>query len=145
MNQKRCFKCLEIKDITEFYKHPKMVDGHLNKCKACAKHDVGVRYYTQFEKIRAYEKKRSKTLERKAKAAKYLRDHRQRNPGKDRARQLVSRHVRAGKLQKQPCAICGCEEVEAHHKDYSQPLNVTWICFRHHRAIEHQQINAFTS
>ena len=122
-----------------------MADGHLNKCKTCTKHDVGVRYYTQFEKIRTYEQKRFQTPERKEKTAQYLRNYRARYPGKNRARQIVSRYVQSGKLQKLPCKICGNEEVEAHHSDYSKPLEVTWLCFRHHRAIEHHQVNAFTS
>lgn len=32
---KVCFKCGKIKSIDEFYKHPKMKDGHFNKCKSC--------------------------------------------------------------------------------------------------------------
>lgn len=40
MNTKQCFKCNTIKSLNEFYKHKKMPDGHLNKCKICTKEDV---------------------------------------------------------------------------------------------------------
>jgi hypothetical protein len=41
---KICFKCNENKPLHEYYKHPKMADGHLGKCKGCTKKDVKERF-----------------------------------------------------------------------------------------------------
>ncbi len=40
---KTCFKCNIENNLLDFYKHPRMLDGYLNKCKACTKKDVSVR------------------------------------------------------------------------------------------------------
>lgn len=38
--EKRCFKCGEVKPLTDFYTHKRVADGHLNKCKTCTIMDV---------------------------------------------------------------------------------------------------------
>lgn len=43
--------------------------------------------------------------------------------------------VKTGKILKYPCEICGELKVEGHHKDYSKPLDVNWLCQLHHREV----------
>ena len=51
-----------------------------------------------------------------------------------RAHDIVEREVLAGRLSRRPCGVCGIERVDAHHDDYNQPLNVLWLCRKHHIA-----------
>lgn len=38
-----------------------------------------------------------------------------------------------GILIEQPCEICGTKEnIIKHHEDYNKPLEVRWLCKRHH-------------
>lgn len=45
---------------------------------------------------------------------------------------IVSKAIRTGALTRKPCEICGAVRVEAHHRDYRKPLEVNWLCRKHH-------------
>jgi len=118
-----------------FYKHPRMADGHLNKCKTCTKLDVA----KVAPEVRAeYERRRAVKPERKAKRLIYVRRMRERSPGKYKARNAVANALRDGRLTKTPCVNCGSSDrVQAHHYDYRKHLDVKWLCFKCHRKDEH--------
>jgi hypothetical protein len=65
---------------------------------------------------------------------KYLATYRARFPEKRRAQGAVANAIRAGKLVRRPCAVCAADPSEAHHDDYSKPLDVRWLCRRCHKA-----------
>lgn len=129
---KTCFKCGCSKPLTAFYRHPYMADGHLGKCKDCTKRDVAKNYRRRIEHYVAYERERNSRPERRAAASLY--DSR-RVEEKRRANRMVSNAIRDGRLTMQPCEACGVLPAEAHHDDYSRPLDVRWLCRQHH--LEH--------
>lgn len=128
---KKCFKCGAEKALHDFYKHKRMADGHLNKCKECAKADVK-KHRRENDSVRAYDKERYQRPERKKKAAETVRAWRSKNPDGYRAHSAVSNAIRNGSLDRKPCEICGCKKSHAHHEDYSKPLDVRWLCALHH-------------
>lgn len=44
----------------------------------------------------------------------------------------VQEAVSRGELCKHTCSSCGSEKAEAHHDDYSKPLEVKWLCHKCH-------------
>jgi len=149
--KKRCFKCGQEKLREEFYRHAQMGDGLLGKCKECTKKDVRYNYnkdlnlsrqrnrdrwYANVEENRRRERMyRTKNKEqRMVKKVEYTREYRKIHPEMYRAHKLVQSAVASGKLLAGPCAVCRTRgRIEAHHSDYSQPLNVVWLCSVHHK------------
>jgi hypothetical protein len=138
---KTCIKCGELKEIIEFYRHTGMTDGHLNKCKRCCRIDSISNRRSKIEYYKAYDRNRGDLPHRKKardeynKTDAYKKSHAtsnakwsRKNKYKKKSHCRVKRAVYAGKIQKQPCLICGSENVQAHHEDYSKPLDVIWLC-----------------
>lgn len=136
---KTCIRCGSSKKLDDFYAHPMMGDGRLNKCKDCCRSDASSNYERNREKYKLYERSRNQTEERRAKKREYQKTSKKRNPHKVRARSLVQSAIKCGRLSREPCQVCGAP-AEAHHDDYSKPLDVKWFCFVHHREIAHGQV-----
>lgn len=70
-----------------------------------------------------------------------LRKHRINNPQKANARRKVFIALRNGSLKKKGCVVCGIlERVHAHHDDYSKPLDIVWLCLKHHQELHRSSI-----
>ena len=58
---------------------------------------------------------------------------------KKHARSLAQAAIRHGKLERKFCERCAAVKAEAHHDDYSKPLEVRFLCSLCHR-LEHEAI-----
>lgn len=65
-----------------------------------------------------------------------------RNKHKLRAHKAVWKALKSGALNRLPCARCGCNNAHAHHEDYSKPLEVMWLCRKHHME-RHRELDSF--
>lgn len=134
MVSKPCIKCGAIKPLCEFYPHKQMKDGHLNMCKDCSKLEAKRHRAANADLYRAYERTRSVLPHRRALADRIQAAWRGKHPERRAANLAVQYALRAGRLTPLPCWVCG-EKAEAHHPDYSMPLDVVWLCPRHHKQL----------
>jgi hypothetical protein len=138
---KECFKCHSVLPLSSFYAHPAMSDGHVGKCKECNKRDVRERYALTRISRSEYERRRRKDPSRRDSVNAYLKRYASMYPERRRAHQSVARAIRTGRLVRSPCEACGTTiRIQAHHDDYAKPLDVRWLCFKHHREIGHGQV-----
>ena len=55
------------------------------------------------------------------------------NRYKRKAHKIVEYALMRGDLIREPCERCGTtDNVQAHHDDYSRPLDIMWLCPSHH-------------
>jgi hypothetical protein len=134
-----CNVCEKEKDASEFYK------GNKTRCKECVKESANKYRQENLERVRAYDRLRGSMPHRVAARREYQeteayaeshmranRKYLEAHPERNKARTAVGNAVRDGKLARLPCLICG-SAAEAHHPDYSRPLDVVWLCPRHHK------------
>lgn len=140
---KTCKKCLQSLPLDDFYTHPRMADGHLGFCKTCVKNRVREHRNSNIEKIRAYDRIRGRYEHRleavRVQGRRYRKERRgygknwaRKNRHKINAELKLNRAVRSGKITKSPCTVCGDPKSEGHHPNYEKPLEVIWLCRKHH-------------
>lgn len=131
MQTKTCFKCGRELPLSEFYKHPQMGDGHLNKCKECTKRDVHMNYDMHSQNPEWLEKERAR--------------------GRDKFKRLykgkVINHIRQicpsaaninAMLRRRGFDMTG---KEAHHWNYNFPYSVFILTKSVHKKI-HQHLSS---
>jgi len=134
---KTCTNCNRTLDFANFWKSKLGKFGLSSQCRHCHKAKHAEWRKQNLEKRADYLK-----AWRQANPEHYIKLIRQsesRHPVKLKARAQVKRAKKKGILIPSPCEECGNTKVEAHHDDYSKPLEVRWLCKRCHGAI-HSQI-----
>jgi len=86
--KKVCFKCLDEKLLTDFYKHKQMGDGHLNKCKTCTKKDTKERTEIIVSTPEGLEKERERHREKYYRLG-YKEKHK---PSPEKKKEIMDKH-----------------------------------------------------
>ena len=116
---KRCTKCRKRKTLASFYVDKTRKDGKNPWCKPC--------HYKKSVEWREGNRKRYNELSK---------NNDRLYKDKIHARSVTNHALRIGKIKKKPCAICDRKSlVHAHHYDYKKPLEVIWLCTKHHAAL----------
>jgi hypothetical protein len=148
MSTKQCTRCHAQRPVEDFY-------ARQAQCKPCIRAGVNARRLTLEATDPAWAEREA--ARHRAKSERYRKAGRvTTSPAKMRALRknwetlhpnqkiantAVSNALRHGKLKREPCEICCDTRVEAHHEDYSKPLEVRWLCKAHHMA-RHVEINS---
>lgn len=160
MGTKICRKCGRELSLNDFYVHKEMSDGHLNFCKDCVRSRVAKHREDNIERIREYDRNRPNAKERnreekeriKQNPKRYERYQEQKKEwaNKNKYKIQAQRKVRNALKQEKIIRLDKCEvcdktncKIEAHHYDYSKPLDVIGLCVECHKNV-HKRYNALS-
>ncbi len=137
METKQCGKCKIEKPVCEFYKCKR--DGYRSRCKSCHRLDLKLFGLTGYWK--RYQREYYQRPEVKEGIRKRKNEYRKlpRVRIKNLARYYTRHEIRAGRINREACAMCDKEQSEAHHLDYNQPLMIVWLCVDCHRAVHYKE------
>ncbi|MHA1409237.1 MAG: hypothetical protein ACTSQY_02755 [Candidatus Odinarchaeia archaeon] len=154
---KRCPSCENIYPLTSQYWHKNKSrgDGFASECKKCKL--AYLKRYAQTPRGKANKRKwdatylstpngrrvhtQSRKVYSKTDKGKEVNrigalNYSEKNPEKRKAHQILNNAIRDGKIERpDTCEKCGKKKpVEAHHEDYSKPLDVDFWCKDCHTA-----------
>lgn len=66
------------------------------------------------------------------------------NHDKSLAHSRVYKALKSGRIYRSPCVKCRRKDSQAHHSDYTKPLEVLWLCPIHHK-LWHEKFTAIRS
>mgnify|MGYP001568524217 CR=1 FL=1 len=89
----------------------------------------------QLERNRETDKKyqRKKRLDNKGWKSQQNLEYRIKNKEKVEAQRIINYNINNGKIKRMPCESCNSILAQAHHDNYSKPLDVRWLCASHHK------------
>jgi len=119
--EKLCGSCQQSKPLAGFNRNARRKDGLQVYCRECTRAQDKL-YESSPKGITTRKISEDRKYQRRLKEC----------PEKLKARYALRYAVRTGHVVKQPCEVCGTLQVEAHHDDYSKPLEVRWRCRAHH-------------
>lgn len=124
----RCSKC----------KKEGKIDSMINYTKRISTSGELQRYFYCQECNTERAKKYRGTIIGKEKIYQAAKNARKKYRKKHNARKMLNHYIKLGKIQKEAC-YCGETKVDGHHTDYTKPLEVIWLCRKHH-ALLHKKL-----
>lgn len=127
---KLCRTCNTEKESKDFHKRKASKDGLAARCKSCQKKydDARLRDPKRMEMRRQYQKTEKGREAHNRATKKWI----EKNTIKRAVHILTGNAIRDGILIKKRCEVCQAKKVHAHHDDYAKPLEVRWLCDKHH-------------
>jgi len=142
---KRCTKCkVEQPPSESFHRNARSRDGLEARCKKCRSirgkelYDFGggkatKANYDKTEKAKEAKANYKQTENGRKASLRATEKYNAKNPLKRKAQGMISSHIQSGKIIPRPCGVCGEVKTDAHHSDYSKPLEVMWLCRKDHK------------
>ena len=134
MTERQCKHCGEIKPVGAFRRDRTMPDGYRYVCLSCTAKQNAPSLYAYRERNRAMVNAKRRERHHRTGYKRHIPVERERIYG------AVKYAVKTGRLQKPDrCNMCGANgRLHGHHRDYSKPLEVMWMCTICH-GMEHRK------